>query len=278
MLEKSHGAGPEKAFAKDNELERKLKAFDSAVVAFSGGVDSTYLLYRAVETIGRERVLALTVDSELTAPDEAADAEEVAGSIQAKHKLIKLSVLTDPELAGNSPERCYICKKHIYSEFLRAAEEHGYQAVLDGSNADDTGQYRPGLRALKELKISSPLLEAGLGKKEVRYLSRQAGLITWDKPSAACLASRLPYGEEITVEKLEKVAAAENYLRQVGISSNLRVRSHGSLARIEVDENDFAILLERRVEIMEKLRELGFVYVTLDLGGFQSGSMDISVD
>lgn len=269
---------PEETLAKEKSLEKRLGAFSSAVIAFSGGVDSTYLLYKAVEVIGTDRVLALTVESELTTLEEKVKAKEAAESINVKHKVIKLDLLSNPELRRNGPERCYICKKNIYGALLHLAGENSYSAVLDGSNADDTGEYRPGLQALKELKISSPLLEEGLGKEEIRYLSRQAGLATWNRPSAACLASRLPYGEELAPERLEKIAAAEEFLRQIGIANNLRVRCHGSLARIEVNREDFDLLLGSRKEIAIKLRSLGFIYSTLDLDGFQSGSMDRALD
>ncbi len=269
---------PEETLAKERSLEKRLMAFSSAVIAFSGGVDSTYLLHKAVEVIGRDRVLAVTVDSELTAPEEKIKAGEAAASINAKHRLIELNLLENLELRKNSPERCYICKKDIYGALLQLAGQRNYQAVLDGSNADDTGEYRPGLQALRELKISSPLLEEGLGKEEIRFLSRQAGLATWNRPSAACLASRLPYGEELVPERLQKIAAAEEFLRQIGIANNLRVRWHGNLARIEVNSEDFQLVLGRRKEIIQKLRSLGFIYSTLDLDGFQSGSMDRTLD
>jgi len=269
---------PEETLAKERSLEKRLMAFSSAVIAFSGGVDSTYLLHKAVEVIGRDRVLAVTVDSELTAPEEKIKAGEAAASINAKHRLIELNLLENLELRKNSRERCYICKKDIYGALLQLAGQRNYQAVLDGSNADDTGEYRPGLQALRELKISSPLLEEGLGKEEIRFLSRQAGLATWNRPSAACLASRLPYGEELVPERLQKIAAAEEFLRQIGIANNLRVRWHGNLARIEVNSEDFQLVLGRRKEIIQKLRSLGFIYSTLDLDGFQSGSMDRTLD
>ncbi len=269
---------PEETLAKERSLEKRLMAFSSAVIAFSGGVDSTYLLHKAVEVIGRDRVLAVTVDSELTAPEEKIKAGEAAASINAKHRLIELNLLENLELRKNSRERCYICKKDIYGALLQLAGQRNYQAVLDGSNADDTGEYRPGLQALRELKISSPLLEEGLGKEETRFLSRQAGLATWNRPSAACLASRLPYGEELVPERLQKIAAAEEFLRQIGIANNLRVRWHGNLARIEVNSEDFQLVLGRRKEIIQKLRSLGFIYSTLDLDGFQSGSMDRTLD
>ena len=274
MMSDLSRSGQEKALGKEKYLEKRLKDLDSAVIAYSGGADSTYLLYKAAEVIGTGKVLAITVASELSTPGEVENAKQTAGAMKVGYRSLDIKLLSDPELRNNSPQRCYICKKHIYGALLRFAGEGGYEAVLDGSNADDTAQYRPGLRALRELKVASPLLEAGLSKQEIRYLSKLAGLSTWDRPAAACLASRFPYGEELKPEALQNIAAAENILRQLGVGTNLRVRCHGNLARIEVDWVDAELLLGQKDAVVKKLRTLGFIYVTLDLGGFQSGSMD----
>lgn len=269
------GVNEKKALAGAEKLSSLLRRYESAVVAFSGGVDSSLLLSSAVAVMGREMVLAVTFKSPLNPQREVEDAAELAEALQAKHRVINLDPCSEADFSANPPERCYICKKLLFSELVTLAENEGFYVVLEGSNADDPDDYRPGLRAVKELGVHSPLLEAGLGKAEVRYLSKRQGLPTWDKPSAACLASRIPYGEEITPQKLEQVAAAESFLREMGIAGNLRVRRHGSLARIEVDESAFGLVRTRRGEIEEKLKEIGFTYVTLDLSGFRSGSLNI---
>jgi len=266
--------GFNKALEKEKNLEKMLSAYESVLVAYSGGVDSNYLLYKAAEVMGRERVLALTVDSELNTSEEVEEAKANANKINVKHLVLQIDLLAIGELAENNPQRCYICKSFIYKKLLSVAEKKNYTAVLDGSNAADASQYRPGLRALQEMGLCSPLLEAGLDKEEIRYLSKQVGLATWNKPSAACLASRLPYGEKITPAKLERVAAAEKYLRQLGVKGNLRVRNHGNLARIEVGKEDISLLMAQKEPLVNELSGLGFSYVTLDLCGFVSGSMD----
>jgi len=263
-----------KALEKEKNLEKMLSAYESVLVAYSGGVDSTYLLYKAAEVMGREKVLALTVDSELNTSEEVKEAKANAGKIYVKHLVLQIDLLTIGELVENNPQRCYICKSFIYKKLFSVAEEKKYAAVLDGSNAADSSQYRPGLRALQEMNLCSPLLEAGLDKEEIRYLSKQSGLATWNKPSAACLASRLPYGEKITPAKLNRVAAAEKYLRQLGVKGNLRVRNHRNLARIEVGEEDISLLMSHKEPVVNEFSGLGFSYVTLDLCGFVSGSMD----
>ena len=262
------------ALEKEKKLLKLLGSCERALVAYSGGVDSSYLLYKASLALGQDNVLAVTVQSELSPPEEIEEAAKNALTMNIVHQVLKIDLLKIPGIVENSPERCYICKNYIYKNLRGFAEESNYAVVLDGSNADDKDEYRPGLRALKELGIKSPLVEAGLGKKEIRYLSKQAGLTTWDKPAAACLASRLCYGDKITPAKLELVARAEKYLRQLGVKDNIRVRYHGNLARIEVDEKDIELLVSNRELVVNKLGKLGFLYVTLDLSGFQSGSMD----
>lgn len=264
----------EKANAGAEKLKSLLRSHESAVVAFSGGVDSSLLLSSAVAAMGRKMVLAVTFKSLLNLQSEIDEAAKLAADLKVEHRVVTYDPCSDDSFTANSAERCYVCKKLFFSRLIELAEKENFNAVLEGSNADDPDDYRPGLRAVKELGVLSPLLEAGLGKAEIRFLARQAGLPTWDKPSAACLASRIPYGEEITPDKLKQVAAAESVLREIGVEGNLRVRRHGSLARIEVDESAFKLITGRRGEIEGKLKETGFSYVTLDLTGFRSGSLN----
>ena len=257
---------------KEKKLAALLEKCMPLAVAFSGGVDSTYLLHEAVKA-GKEKVTALIMKTP-SVPERELD-EAVAF---CKSRGISFFVLpADPFSAAgfreNGRDRCYICKHFLFSALLEKAKEEGIPFVADGTNADDRKEFRPGLRALKELDIRSPLAEAGLTKKEIRELSEKEGLPTWNKPSFSCLATRFPYGEELTVEKLRRTEAAENLLAELGFTQR-RVRVHGNLARIEVLPAEIPLLLERRDMISSRLEELGFLYTTVDLKGFRSGSMD----
>lgn len=257
---------------KEKKLAALLEKCMPLAVAFSGGVDSTYLLHEAVRA-GKEKVTALIMKTP-SVPERELD-EAVAF---CKSRGISFFVLpADPFSAAgfreNGRDRCYICKHFLFSALLEKAKEEGIPFVADGTNADDRKEFRPGLRALKELDIRSPLAEAGLTKKEIRELSEKEGLPTWNKPSFSCLATRFPYGEELTVEKLRRTEAAENLLADLGFTQR-RVRVHGNLARIEVLPAEIPLLLERRDMISSRLEELGFLYTTVDLKGFRSGSMD----
>lgn len=257
---------------KEKKLVVLLEKCMPLAVAFSGGVDSTYLLHEAVKA-GKEKVTALIMKTP-SVPERELD-EAVAF---CKSRGISFFVLpADPFSAAgfreNGRDRCYICKHFLFSALLEKAKEEGIPFVADGTNADDRKEFRPGLRALKELDIRSPLAEAGLTKKEIRELSEKEGLPTWNKPSFSCLATRFPYGEELTVEKLRRTEAAENLLAELGFTQR-RVRVHGNLARIEVLPAEIPLLLERRDMISSRLEELGFLYTTVDLKGFRSGSMD----
>ncbi len=263
-----------KAFYKEKDLEALLAKYDSALIAFSGGVDSTYLLYKAAAIIGRESIIAVTIDSALTPPKEVEKAKQLAESLNLKHSFLRPDLLSVEAVKNNDPQRCYYCKKLIYKGLLGLAANTGQSVVLDGTNADDLGEHRPGLRALEELSVVSPLLKAGLVKEEIRYLSRKAGLVTWDQPAAPCLATRFPYGKKVTVEALQKIAFAESFLRELGVINNLRVRCHDDLARIEVDKQEFSLIIKHQKLVMDTLKACGFSYVTLDLDGFSSGSMD----
>lgn len=262
-----------RAETKLDRLREILVSLGSVLVAFSGGVDSSFLLKMALDTLGPERVLAVTAASETYFPEEVEAARALAQSLGARHLVITTTELEQEEFATNPPERCYFCKRHLMSELVALARGEGLAAVVDGSNWDDLGDYRPGARAARELGVRSPLQEAGLTKAEIRAFSRQLSLPTWDKPSLACLASRFPYWTRITREELRQVAQAEGFLRQLGFRQ-LRVRHHGSLARIEVLPEDFSRLLQVAEQVRRRFQELGYVYVTMDLAGYRTGSMN----
>lgn len=257
-------------------LEEIVGRYESALVAFSGGVDSSLALAAAVRTLGPERVLAVTSDNETYLPSELEPAREFAESLGVEHLIVETRELDNPDYARNPANRCYFCKSTLYSDLARLAAERGYACVIDGANADDEGDYRPGREAARELGVVSPLSEAGLSKEEVRELARHLGLPTWDKPALACLSSRFPYGQKITPEKLQQVARAEEYLRSRGFRQ-VRVRHHGEIARLEVGDDELERAFAERKEIVAGLRDAGFLYVALDLAGYRSGSLNAAL-
>ena len=260
--------------AKLEHLRAALREIGSAAVAFSSGVDSTFLLRVAHEELG-ERIVAVTARSRSFPMRELDEATAFCRAEGVRHEIIASEELDIPGFADNPPDRCYHCKRELFGKLLAFARENGLAAVLEGSNLDDDGDYRPGRRAIRELGIVSPLHEAGLTKAEIRALSREMGLPTSNKPSFACLASRFPYGERITAAALERVEKAELWLLDADLGlTQLRVRSHGNLARIEVPPDAIPRLAARAKEIATAFKELGFAYVTLDLRGYRTGSMN----
>jgi uncharacterized protein len=255
------------------ELERIVAPHGSALVAFSGGVDSSLALAVAARALPEGRVLAVTSNNETYLPSELDLARDFAASLGVEHLVVNTRELDDPNYASNPTNRCYFCKSTLYSDLVRIAGEKGYACVVDGANKDDEGDYRPGRKAAKELGVVSPLSLAGVDKAEVRELARHLGLPTWDKPALACLSSRFPYGQEITPEKLAQVAQAEEFMRSRGYEQ-VRVRHHGEIARLEVGSGEMERAFAEREEISAELKSAGFLYVTLDLAGYTPGSLN----
>ena len=258
------------------ELEGIVAPHDSALVAFSGGVDSSLALAIAAQALPKDRVLAVTSNNETYLPSELDLAKDLADSLGVEHLVVNTRELDDPNYASNPTNRCYFCKSTLYSDLDALARERGYGCVVDGANADDEGDYRPGRKAAKELGVVSPLSLAGVGKEEVRELAHYLDLPSWDKPALACLSSRFPYGQEITPEKLRQVARAEEFLRERGFRQ-VRVRHHGEIARLEVGPEEMERAFAGREEISAELKAAGFLYVALELSGYKSGSLNATL-
>lgn len=257
-----------------NNLKKSLKEMQRVLIAFSGGVDSTFLSKVAFDVLESDAV-AVTAQSESYPKSEFRETKKLAKQIGIRHLIIRTNELNIKGFAENSPDRCYFCKKELFSKLIEIARKHNSDFVLDASNYDDLNDFRPGMKAARELNIRSPLMEAKLTKKEIRLLSKEMGLPTWDKPSMACLSSRFPYGSKITKEKLRMVEEGEGILKSIGLKQ-VRVRHHNEIARIEVNREEMnllskPILLEK---IVNHFKKMGFNYVALDLQGYRSGSMN----
>lgn len=258
-------------------LQHGLDAFDSALLAFSGGVDSSFLLRVAHDVLG-DRLTALTSVSPTNPEADTAQAVDLAHALGVRHVIVESNELEVPGYAANPTNRCYLCKDRLYEICADEARQRGIAAILDGVNVDDLGDYRPGLRAAAEYGIRHPLVEADLRKSELRDLSRRLGLATWDRPASPCLSSRFPYGTEITVDRLRMVASAEDALHRLGFRE-VRVRFHGEVARIEVGRDELSRLLDPpiRSQAVDGVRAAGFRTVTVDPDGFRSGSLNAAI-
>ena len=258
------------------EAKKIISNYEKVLIAFSGGVDSLFLLKLAVETLGCERVLAVTVKSPLSISDEVQRSAELSSIFRVEHKIVELNELTVKQVANNLIDRCYHCKKFRYEKLLEISHAQGCGVVLDGTNYSDINDYRPGLQACEELGIISPLKHAEFTKSQIRELLRAEGFSQWNLPSRACLASRIAYGNQITLDLLQRVSSAEDFLNKKGFTDQ-RVRVHGDIARIELPQKDIMLLLKKEQllsEIVSKLKGYGFKFVTIDLEGLRSGSLN----
>ena len=258
-----------------DKLKKYLKNLNKVAIAYSAGVDSTFLLKVAHDTLGNN-VLALSVKSASFPEKELDEATKFCKSKKINHIIIDFDEFEIENFSSNPLNRCYICKKALFKKIVEIAAAHGFQHILEGSNLDDTKDYRPGMKALQELNIISPLKEIGLTKAKIREYSKKLGLKTFDKPSLACLSTRFPYGETITREKLKMVERAENMLYELGFKQ-YRVRYHNNLARIEVLEDEFEKLLKNRFSILKELKNIGFSYISMDLEGYRTGSLNEAI-
>jgi uncharacterized protein len=258
---------------KYERLKASLRTIGRAVIAYSGGVDSSLVAKTALDVLGAENVLAVIATSASLGKDEELEAVALLSEIGVPHLRIETGEVDDPRYAANPINRCYFCKEHVYGDLVEVARQHGFHTVVDGFNADDTSDFRPGRKAGRELGVRSPLCEAGLNKDEIRVLARSLGLSNWSKPAMACLSSRVEYGTPITAEILNQVDRAEGALRRLGFD-DLRVRHHEKLARIEIEPHLIDRALACREQIIEAVKAAGYVYVTLDLQGLRHGSMN----
>jgi len=260
---------------KIQRLINSLKQRKSAVVALSGGVDSSVVAFLAKKALG-DLAIAVTVESDFVPEEEIMDAKRIAKEIRIKHLVIKVNPLSNPKLVSNPSNRCYYCKKELIDKFKQVAKDHGLKSIVDGTNIDDMRSHRPGLLALKEAKVYAPFIEEKIAKEDIRLMANEFGLSLANKPSNTCLATRIPYGQEITVKKLQRIAKAEEFINSLISTKHLRVRDHNSFARIEVEKKDIKYLFDARIAdlIIKKLKGLGFEYVTIDLEGYRSGSMN----
>ena len=260
-------------YKKLDKLEKLILKYNPCLIAFSGGVDSSFLLKIAAATLPKEKLLAVTAISPTYPKEELVNAKKIAKLIGVRHKIIRTYEGENKNFSANQANRCYFCKKELFSRLKDIAKSKGFKTILDASNVSDKLDFRPGSIAKKELKVRSPLQEAGFTKDDIRKLSRKFKLPNWNKPSLACLASRIPYGDNISSEVLKRINEGEIFLRSLGFKQ-VRVRDYGRQCRIEVDKDKIRVLITKGNLVVDKLKKLGYNYVTVDLEGYRTGSMN----